>query len=69
MSGWRERHGGCFDQTDADPGAPAGTCAAQGRAGRAHSLSEVICHFRDRITQINGMAQEQSKVTVEPFRC
>lgn len=46
-----------------------GTPAAQGRAGRAHSLSEVSCHFRDRITQINGMAQEQSKVTVEPFRC
>jgi hypothetical protein len=43
--------------------------AAQGRAGRAHFLREVSCHFRDRITQINGMAQQQSKVTVEPFRC
>ena len=29
--------------------------------GLAHSLNEVICHFRDLITQINGMAEQLAK--------
>jgi methyl-accepting chemotaxis protein len=48
-------------QTDLDLSKLAPVLRKDEMGGLAHSLNEVICHFRDLITQINGMAEQLAK--------
>ena len=52
-------------QTDLDLSKLAPVLRKDEMGGLAHSLNDVICHFRELITQINGMAEQLARESAQ----